>query len=115
MVWFNGDRPGIDRLPTGIMYSTALTSAPRVIREAVAAPAPRGAAVTPTAAPPPDQVVATPRPARSWAAPTEAPPSWLERAMARTNFPVAAAMAAVAGLLAVVAVVRVAAAGARGG
>src|SRR5204863_723735 len=102
LVWFDGDRASIDRLPTGIRYSTALTSAPRVIRPLVAAPPTRRATAPPTPAPTPSQVAAPTRQARSWADSAEVDSSWLGRAMERPTFPILAAMAAVAGLLAVV-------------
>jgi BNR repeat-like domain len=115
LVWFDGDKVGIDRLPTGIRYSTALTSAPRVIRPLVTAPSLPRAAATPVAAPSLGDVTAPIRPVRSWAATSEVTQTWLTRAMARPSFPVVAALGAVAGLLVVVAAVHLASSDTRGG
>jgi hypothetical protein len=54
VVWFAGDRAGIDRVPIGVWYSTARTSAPQVTSRAASG---QGLAVT--------SVLATPTPAGS--------------------------------------------------
>jgi len=51
LVWFDGDITTVDRVPVGVYYSSALTSAPRVTSAARAVPIPAIQAPTPLAVP----------------------------------------------------------------
>lgn len=61
VVWFGGSSAGVDRVPTGIWYSSKVTSAPRVATVAPTAAAAPRTGVTDTAPPVPTAVASTNR------------------------------------------------------